>query len=80
MVVFQGEKRGFGKLVILDHGDETLTYYAHLSGFAVGSGQRVATGETLGFVGRTGNATGPHLHLELRVHGEPVDPRRRVPL
>ena len=79
-VIFRGEKRGFGRLVMIDHGGEVVTYYAHLKDFAVASGERVARGQTIGFVGRTGNASGPHLHLELREDGEPVDPRRRVPL
>ena len=79
-VVFRGRKRGFGLLVMIDHGGEVVTYYAHLKDFAVPSGARVVRGQTIGFVGRTGNATGPHLHLELREGGKPVDPRGRMPL
>lgn len=79
-VVFRGNKRGYGKLIMLEHAGEFVTYYAHLKGFAVASGARVVRGQTIGFVGRTGNASGPHLHLELREGGEPVDPRRRIPL
>ncbi|MBB4659024.1 peptidoglycan DD-metalloendopeptidase family protein [Parvularcula dongshanensis] len=79
-VIFRGEKRGYGNIVILDHGGDLLTYYAHLDGFAVGSGERVAPGQTLGFVGRTGNATGAHLHFETRRSGKPVDPRGYVRL
>ena len=79
-VIFRGKKRGFGNLVMIDHGGEVVTYYAHLKDFAVESGARVARGQTIGFVGRTGNASGPHLHLELRERGEPVNPRRRIPL
>ena len=77
-VVFRGNKRGFGRLVIVDHGADTMTYYAHLSGFAVGHGEAVGPGQTIGFVGQSGNATGPHLHFELREDGAPVDPRRRL--
>ena len=79
-VIFRGKKRGFGNLVMIDHGAQTVTYYAHLKDFAVESGAVVVRGQTIGFVGRTGNASGPHLHLELRVDGEPIDPRRRIPL
>ena len=79
-VIFRGRKRGFGNLVMIDHGGKVVTYYAHLKDFAVESGTRVAQGQTIGFVGRTGNASGPHLHLELREDGEPVNPRRRIPL
>ena len=77
-VIFRGEQRGFGRIVIVDHGRDTLTYYAHLSGFAVGHGEGVARGQTIGFVGQSGNATGPHLHFELRRDGRPVDPRGYV--
>jgi hypothetical protein len=49
-------------------------YYAHQSGFAVREGDQVSTGQQIGFVGATGNTTGPHLHLELRVGGVPIDP------
>lgn len=74
-VIFRGQKRGFGNIVILEHSGDITTYYAHLSDFAVRSGQPVEIGQTIGFVGATGNATGPHLHFELRRGGEPVDPR-----
>ena len=77
-VVFRGRQRGFGNVVIVDHGRGRTTYYAHLSDFAVGRAEGVRQGQTVGFVGRTGNATGPHLHFEVRVDGEPVDPRRFV--
>ena len=77
-VIFRGTKRGFGRIVILDHGRDTLTYYAHLSDFAVGHGERVGPGQTIGFVGQSGNATGPHLHFEVRRDGKPVDPRAYV--
>ena len=77
-IIFRGQKRGFGRLLIVDHGRGTTTYYAHLSDFAVGHGEAVGPGQTIGFVGQSGNATGPHLHFELREGGEPVDPRRRI--
>ena len=73
-VVFAGKQRGFGKIVILDHGGGTQTYYAHLSRISVSEGKRVSRGNTIGLVGQTGNATGPHLHFEVREGGRPVDP------
>jgi len=63
-----------GTVVIVDHGDGLATLYAHLASLAVSAGQRVDPGTTLGTVGATGDVTGPHLHLEVRDHGELVDP------
>lgn len=67
---------GYGKYVIVDHADGYSTYYAHLSAFAHGLkvGEPVKQGERLGSVGMTGAATGPHLHFEVRVADQPVDP------
>jgi murein DD-endopeptidase MepM/ murein hydrolase activator NlpD len=65
---------GYGFLVVVGHGYGTRTYYAHLSRVFVRIGQRVRQGQRIGAVGATGNATGPHLHFEVRVHGAAVDP------
>lgn len=65
---------GYGLLVTLKHGRDLETRYGHLSRVRVAVGQLVQRGEVLGFVGSTGRATGPHLHYEVRVDGEPVDP------
>jgi murein DD-endopeptidase MepM/ murein hydrolase activator NlpD len=73
-VVHSGWMSGFGNLVIVDHGDGIETYYAHASQLEVGVGQTVEKGETVSLTGSTGNSTGPHLHLEVRVNGEPVEP------
>jgi hypothetical protein len=69
-----GPRGGYGNAVEIDHGDGTSTLYAHASSLVVKPGQHVEGGETLGLVGHTGQATGPHLHFELRHHGHPVDP------
>ena len=69
-----GVQNGFGNVVIVKHANGQTTVYAHLSRIAVRVGQRVAQGETLGAVGATGWATGPHLHFEFRVNGQHKDP------
>lgn len=66
--------QGYGNLVIVDHNNDFLTLYAHLSEIAVEVGQVVAAGELIGEVGSTGNSTGPHLHFEIRDYGQLVDP------
>ncbi len=70
-VIFRGRKGGYGKVVIIQHGQRYSTLYAHLNGFARGirTGKRVRQGQTIGYVGSTGLATGPHLHYEFRVNG-----------
>jgi murein DD-endopeptidase MepM/ murein hydrolase activator NlpD len=67
---------GYGNLVELDHGNGITTRYAHLASIGVAVGQRVSPGQTLGRVGSTGRSTGPHLHYETRIGGDPVDPQR----
>ncbi|MGE0082299.1 MAG: OapA family protein [Thiohalomonadaceae bacterium] len=70
-VLFVGTKGGYGRTVILQHGGHISTLYGHLSRFAKGlrNGARVRQGQTIGYVGKTGVATGPHLHYEFRVNG-----------
>jgi murein DD-endopeptidase MepM/ murein hydrolase activator NlpD len=75
-VVTAGPMGSYGNLVVIDHGDGFATAYAHQSRVLVSSGQRVAKGQRIGLVGSTGASTGPHLHFETRVNGEPVDPMR----
>jgi murein DD-endopeptidase MepM/ murein hydrolase activator NlpD len=65
---------GFGQTVELEHEEGTTTLYRHLSAVLVKPGQHLATGTALGLVGTTGDATGPHLHFEVRVRGAAVDP------
>ncbi|MCB1879535.1 MAG: peptidoglycan DD-metalloendopeptidase family protein [Gammaproteobacteria bacterium] len=69
-VIFRGIKGGYGKTVILKHGDQYTTLYGHMSNYnnTVKSGSRVKQGQTIGYVGQTGLATGPHLHYEFRVN------------
>jgi murein DD-endopeptidase MepM/ murein hydrolase activator NlpD len=76
IVSFVGRNGGYGNMVVLKHRDKSETVYAHLSAFAEGLhvGQSVQQGEAIGEVGATGWATGPHLHYEFRINGEPVDP------
>jgi murein DD-endopeptidase MepM/ murein hydrolase activator NlpD len=75
VVELAGQQNGYGNVVIVRHDSTYSTLYAHLSRFGddVRSGSRVSQGDTIGYVGQTGWATGPHLHYELRVAGEPQD-------
>jgi murein DD-endopeptidase MepM/ murein hydrolase activator NlpD len=66
---------GTGGTIVLDHGQEIKTQYAHLSKILVNRGDRVQKGQPIGQVGSTGKSTGPHLHYEVRVNGIPIDPR-----
>lgn len=65
---------GYGKTIIISHGNGISTRYGHLSGFAVASGQHVQRGDLIGFVGESGRSTGPHLHYEVRINDTPVNP------
>jgi murein DD-endopeptidase MepM/ murein hydrolase activator NlpD len=74
VVDYAGPKGGYGKVVILRHHGAYTTVYAHLSRIAVRRGARVAQNDTIGFVGQTGWATGPHLHYEFRISGKARNP------
>ena len=65
---------GYGNSILIYHGGGFATFYAHMSGFAVGQGQMVKRGQVIGYVGTTGWTTGPHLHFEVRVNGAPRNP------
>ncbi|MDR2872312.1 MAG: peptidoglycan DD-metalloendopeptidase family protein [Xanthomonadaceae bacterium] len=74
-VQFVGTQRGYGNVVILDHGRGYTTLYGHMSRFAgIKQGQQIAQGTVIGYVGSTGLATGPHLHYEFRVNGQHRNP------
>lgn len=73
-VLFAGWLRGYGQVIIIDHGNNLSSVYAHLSSMSVREGAAVRKGHTIGAVGNTGVATGAHLHFEVRVGGEARDP------
>jgi murein DD-endopeptidase MepM/ murein hydrolase activator NlpD len=74
VVVSAGWIDGYGNATILDLGGGIAVLYGHQSAFKVSAGQKVTQGQTIGLVGCTGNCTGPHVHFEVRVNGNPVDP------
>ena len=74
VVKFSGTKSGYGEIVIVEHGGGWESYYAHLSARLVDVGAQVSHGTEIGKLGQTGNAQGPHVHYEVHLNGEPVDP------
>lgn len=80
VVEFSGWQNGYGNVVMVRHSGQYKTLYAHMSKFASGAkrGMRVAQGDIIGYVGATGWATGPHLHYEFHIAGEPRDPLKVV--
>lgn len=73
-VVYAGWNGSYGNFIEIKHNDGTTSRYAHLSGYATSKGAVVTKGQTIGYVGSTGNSTGPHLHFEIKVNGSFVNP------
>lgn len=73
-VSFSGVANGYGNVVMIDHGNNIETVYAHCSILKVSTGESISKGQIIAEVGNTGDSTGPHLHFEIRVNGSPVDP------
>lgn len=74
-ISFVGQRQGYGNCVEVDHGNGMITRYAHMSAFRTFVGKDVLGGEVIGAIGSTGRSTGPHLHFEVRIHDQPVNPR-----
>ena len=74
-VTFSGYKGSYGYMVVINHGNGVETYYGHCSKLYVTAGQQVNQGDVIAAVGNTGNSTGPHLHLEIRVNGVAYNPQ-----
>ncbi|MDQ4090788.1 MAG: M23 family metallopeptidase, partial [Actinomycetota bacterium] len=74
VVVSAGWFGGYGNATIIDHGGGIATLNGHQSSMSVSEGQKVTQGQTIGRVGCTGDCTGPHVHFEVRVNGDPVNP------
>ena len=78
-VEFAGTQNGYGNIIIISHGDGLTTRYAHLSSIETEIDAEVVRGTVIGRIGSTGRSSGPHLHYEVRVGDNPVDPRRYLP-
>lgn len=77
-VTFSGWKGSYGNMIVISHGSNVQTYYAHCSKLNVSAGTTVSQGQVIAAVGSTGNSTGPHLHLEVRVNGIAYNPQNYV--
>jgi murein DD-endopeptidase MepM/ murein hydrolase activator NlpD len=78
-VIIAQYQRGYGNVVYVDHGNGLSTRYGHLSEINVNVGQSVERGAMVGKVGSTGRSTGPHLHYEVRINNQPMNPREYLP-
>lgn len=79
VVSFAGTMGGYGNIIVIDHGDGMTTRYAHQSQLGASVGQAVRSGDQIGYVGNTGNSTGPHLHFEVRINDSPQNPIGYLP-
>lgn len=73
-VVYAEIHKGYGKCILIDHGFNYQTQYAHLDSYNVKKGQKVKRGDIIGYMGNTGQSTGPHVHYEVKKNGVAVDP------
>lgn len=80
VVISASYRRGYGNLVVVDHGNGITTYYAHMSQIGASVGQTVSKGQYIGRVGSTGNSTGNHVHFEIRINGKTINPLPYVPV
>jgi murein DD-endopeptidase MepM/ murein hydrolase activator NlpD len=80
VVTYAGYRDDYGKIVEIDHGHGLTTRYAHLHQYTVSVGQHVGAHQQIGYLGSTGRATGPHVHYEVLVNGEPQDPAKFLQL
>jgi murein DD-endopeptidase MepM/ murein hydrolase activator NlpD len=76
VVIEAGDRAGYGRLIVIDHGFGLTTWYGHLASFNVLVGEQLRRGDTIGNVGVSGRSTGPHVHYEVRINGAPVNPMR----
>ena len=76
VVTYAGFYSGYGRMIVVDHGNGITTRYGHLSGFAVADGQMLRKGQVIGYVGMSGRSTGAHLHYEVRINDTPVNPHK----
>ena len=74
-----GTYKSYGEYIVISHGDGTMSLYAHMSSRAVSAGTQVSQGQVIGYIGSTGNSTGPHLHFEIWVNGKRVNPTPYLP-
>lgn len=79
VIIFADPWGGYGNFIVIKHQSEITSHYGHLDLMRVQPGEKVAAGQIIGTVGSTGESTGPHLHLELRQSGQPLDPLRYIP-
>jgi murein DD-endopeptidase MepM/ murein hydrolase activator NlpD len=77
-VILVDDLPAYGRIVVIDHGGQVASVYAHLSSVSVHEGQSVSRGAQVGKAGATGQVTGPHLHFEIRQDGEPTDPLQTI--
>ena len=78
VVIFAGQQAEYGVTLIIDHGNNTRSLYGHLSRLAVAAGQPVKRGDLVALTGNTGRSSGPHLHYEIQVKGQPVNPHSYI--